>query len=174
VAVAFPDVIVIHQDGIYSGALRLTGNRHDAEDIAQETFIRAYRALLGYDPERIRSLALRPWLWTIALNLCRNAARSRKRQATTTPLTGDDGALPSAVDVAAEGVETLVAAEWDQRLATLPAAMRDAVVLRHVVGLPYAEIAAALDRPVGTVKADVHRGLERLRRLLAAETKENP
>jgi RNA polymerase sigma-70 factor (ECF subfamily) len=174
VAAAFPDVIVAHQDGIYSGVLRMVPTRHDAEDITQETFIRAYRALLGYDPDRIGRLALRPWLWSIALNLCRNAARDRSRRAVTVPLIDDDRATRDTVDVAAEGIEAVVAREWQQRLDSLTTSQRDAIVLRHVVGLPYAEIATALDRPVGTTKADVHRGLERLRSLLAIETEETP
>jgi RNA polymerase sigma-70 factor (ECF subfamily) len=172
VAAAFPDVISAHQNGIYSGVLRMVPTRHDAQDITQETFIRAYRALLGYDSSRIRDLKLRPWLWTIAVNLCRNAARGRKRAATTVPLTSDDRATADPVDVAAEGIAGVVAAEWQQRLDELPAAQRDAVVLRHVVGLTYREIAIALERRIGTTKADVHRGLEHLRNLLAAEIEE--
>lgn len=174
VAATFPDLIVAHQDGIFSGVLRMVPTRHDAEDVTQETFIRAYRALLGYDPDRIRDLKLRPWLWTIAVNLCRNAARGRKRAAVTVPLSTDDRAAQDTVDVAADGMAAVIAAEWQQRLDTLPAPQRAAVVLRHVVGLPYAEIAVALDRPVGTTKADVHRGLEHLRGLLAADIEEKP
>ena len=174
VAATFPEVIVAHQDGIFSGVLRMVPTRHDAQDVTQETFIRAYRALLGYDSNRIRDLKLRPWLWTIAVNLCRNAARDRKRAAVTVPLTGDDRATADTVDVAAEGIADVIAAEWQRRLDVLPAAQRDAVVLRHVVGLTYREIATALDRPVGTTKADVHRGLEQLRALLAAEIEEKP
>jgi len=172
VAATFPDLIATHQDGIFSGVLRMVPTRHDAHDITQETFIRAYRALLGYDSGRIRDLKLRPWLWTIAVNLCRNAARSRKRAAVTVPLVGDDRAATDTVDVAAEGIAAVIADEWQQRLDTLPGPQRNAIVLRHVVGLSYREIATALDRPVGTTKADVHRGLEHLRGLLAAETEE--
>ena len=174
VAATFPEVIVAHQDGIFSGVLRMVPTRHDAQDVTQETFIRAYRALLGYDSNRIRDLKLRPWLWTIAVNLCRNAARDRKRAAVTVPLTGDDRATADTVDVAAEGIADVIAAEWQRRLDVLSAAQRDAVVLRHVVGLTYREIATALDRPVGTTKTDVHRGLEQLRALLAAEIEEKP
>jgi len=174
VAAAFPAVIAAHQNGIFSGVLRMVPTRHDAEDITQETFIRAYRSLCGYEPNRIRGLALRPWLWTIALNLCRNAARTRTRRAVTVPMTADDRATEDSVDVAAEGISSVVNDEWQQRLEALAPAQRNAVVLRHVVGLPYAEIATVLGRPVGTTKADVHRGLERLRDLLAAETEERP
>ena len=124
VATTFPDLIVAHQDGIFSGVLRMVPTRHDAQDITQETFIRAYRALLGYDSGRIRDLELRPWLWTIAVNLCRNAARSRSRSAVTVPLAGDDRAAVDTVDVAAEGIASLIADEWQQRLDTLPEPQR--------------------------------------------------
>ena len=60
-------------------------------------------------------------------------------------------------------------AAWDRRLAALPSAQRRAVVLRHVVGLSYQEIAEAVARPEGTVKTDVHRGLERLRAVIEQE-----
>ena len=172
VSAAFPDLIAEYQDGIFSGVLRMVPTRHDAEDVTQETFIRAFRALGDYEPERIRELPLRPWLWTIAINLCRNAARTRSRRALTVPMTAGDRATEDSVDVAAEGIASVVINEWQERLDTLAPAQRNAVVLRHVVGLPYAEIAAVLDRPVGTTKADVHRGLERLRAILAAEIEE--
>jgi DNA-directed RNA polymerase specialized sigma24 family protein len=90
------------------------------------------------------------------------------------PLTTDDPATVDTVDVATEGIAAVITDEWQQRLDTLPIAQRNAVVLRHVVGLTYREIATALDRPVGTTKADVHRGLEHLRALLAAEIEEKP
>ena len=76
---AFPHLVRALIDGVYSGALRLTGSRADAEDVTQEAFLRAYRALGAYPPERIRELRLREWVWTIAANLCRNRARSRQR-----------------------------------------------------------------------------------------------
>ena len=77
---AFPDLVRTFQDGVYSGALQLTRNDHDAQDVTQETFVRVYRALQRYDDARIRALELRPWIWTIALNLCRNRARARARR----------------------------------------------------------------------------------------------
>ena len=165
---AFPDLVRLTQDDVYSGALRMTGNRADAEDVAQEAYVRAYRALGGYPAERIRSLQVRGWVWTIAANLCRNRARSRSRKPET--------ALPDRMPLADgdPGPEkTVLALDAGARLgglvAGLPWAQRAAVVLRHVVGLGYAEISEALERPVGTVKADVHRGLAALRTMLETE-----
>lgn len=165
---AFPELIAEFQDGIYSGVRRLVPTHADAEDITQETFVRAYRALRGYSEDRVRSLNTAGWLWTIALNLCRNAARTRKRKPPAGPLdTAPDPA--DGADTAAAAVATLAESEWERRLAQLSETARTAVVLRHVVGLAYREISEATGRPTGTVKADVHRGLRRLRDILAAE-----
>lgn len=155
---AFPDLVRELSPDVYSGLRRLHGD--DGEDLTQETFIRAYRALCGYDPDRIRTLSLRGWIWTIALNLGRNHARDRARRPTPVELEDRHGISdPEPADAAA----------WDRRLAQLSAAQRRAVVLRHVVGLSYAEIAEAMGRPEGTVKADVHRGLQRLRTIMEDE-----
>jgi RNA polymerase sigma factor (sigma-70 family) len=155
---AFPDLVTSMQDDLHSGLRRLHGA--DAEDLAQETFIRAYHALGGYDAERIRTMRLRGWLWTIALNLGRNRVRDRARRPRPVPLEDEHGiADPEPPDAAA----------WDRRLSRLGTIRRRAVVLRHVVGLDYEEIAAALGRPVGTVKSDVHRGVEQLRTIMKEE-----
>lgn len=162
---AFPHLVRALIDGVYSGALRLTGSRADAEDTAQEAFLRAYRALGTYEAERIRELRLREWVWTIAANLCRNRARSARRhpeeELPSEAPAADPDPGPEALAMAASGAECLAA-----QLARLPWAQHSAVVLRHVSGLSYAEVAAALGRPAGTVKADVHRGLQQLRTLL--------
>lgn len=162
---AFPHLVRALIDGIYSGALRMTGSRADAEDLTQEAFVRAYRALGTYPPDRIRELRLREWVWTIAANLCRNHERRRARRPEEAldpdAAPADPGAGPEE-DALASAEGTRLAAH----LARLPWAQRAAVVLRHVTGLSYAEVAASLGRPVGTVKADVHRGLQQLRRLL--------
>lgn len=166
---AFPHLVRGLQDGVFAGVLRLTGSRADAEEITQETFVRAYRALGGYPPARVQDLRLREWLWTIALNLCRNRARTRRRRPEDRL---DDRA--AIIDPApGPEQEALARAERERLarlLARLPWATRAAVVLRHVSDLPYAEAAAVLGRPVGTVKSDVHRGLQRLRAFLEEGT----
>jgi RNA polymerase sigma-70 factor (ECF subfamily) len=159
----FPDLVRAMQDGVYAGALRMLRNHADAEDVTQEAFIRAYRALAGYPAERIVAMRLRPWVWTIAANLARNRARSAGRAGHTVHEAdvADSGPGPAEAAEAAAGLEDLAAA-----LGELPWPMRVAVVLRHVGDLPYDEIAEAVDRPIGTVKSDVHRGLERLRSVI--------
>jgi len=155
---AFDEVVSALGDDVYSGLRRMHGDA--AADLTQETFIRAYRALGEYEPDRIRQLQLRGWIWTIALNLGRNHVRDRSRRPQPVELHDiHPVADPEPVD----------SDLWQARLGALPVAQRRAVVLRHVVGLNYAELSAALGRPEGTVKADVSRGLARLRKLIEEE-----
>ena len=155
---AFEDFVTAYRTPVYSGLRRL--HPADAEDLTQEAFIRAYRALSSYPVERIEAIDLRPWLWTIALNLGRNHARDRARRPQPAEL-HDRHQAPQE--------EPADSRAWDERLASLPPRQRKAVVLRHVVGLTYEELALALERPVGTVKNDVHRGLGRLRTIIEEE-----
>ena len=166
---SFETLVRAHQDRLYSIALRVLGDPGDAEEAAQDAFVRAYRAMAGYDPARIRELRLRPWLATIVLNLCRSRltrrpAAARHALSLDAPLPGDlepradDRTGPVAIADARSAAH-----DWAGLLLTLPPAYRSAVVLRHVDGLSYPELAIALDRPEGTVKAQVHRGLAMLR-----------
>src|SRR6266545_2047718 len=163
---AFEELVRGHERLLYGLALRVVGNAHDAEEVAQDAFERAYHALAGYPAERVAALRLRPWLARIALNLART--RLRRRTPPTRPLeTADGEPLPLA---APAGGEPAAVAErrqdrelWAELLAGLPARYREAVVLRHVEDLPYAEVAEVLGQPVGTVKTHVHRGVRLLR-----------
>lgn len=165
---AFPDFLAHHQDLVYGVALRMTRRPADAEDLAQDAFIRAYRALRRYEPERVRALRLRGWLVTIVANLARN--RARRRHPVTSGLdvspeaADDDGIRPDRVADRREAADT-----WRRRLGDLPLPYGQAVALRHVEGLSYPEMAELLGRPVGTVKSDVHRGVRLLRERMGAE-----
>jgi len=155
----FTLLVQVYQPGIYSGAVRLTHHREDAQDIAQDTFVRAYRALERYDRQQISTLQFRPWLWTIALNLCRNKATRTKR---LSPLPSDDKVgfnepEPFDVDV------------WRTRLDQLTQGQRTAVILRYIVGLPVKEVAAITGKPQGTIKADASRALGKLRVIVTLE-----
>ena len=161
---SFEALVRAHQDRVYSICLRLLGNTADAEEIAQDTFIRAYRALGTYSEDRIRALQMRGWLATIAIRRCRSAGA--RRRAPTVPLDIGHPALPTAP--AAETPHLHVVGQeskrrWASLLAGLPDRYRTALVLRHVDDLSYAEIAEVLGKPEGTVKAQVHRGLALLR-----------
>ena len=165
----FEALVIAHQDRLYSIALRMLGDAHDAEEAAQDALVRAYRAMAGYSSERILELRLRPWLATIVLNLCRSrigrrAAAGRRAlsldaaEPGTIELTADERTGPAAITTRRDAARA-----WADLLLTLPPAYRSAVILRHVDGLSYPELATALDRPEGTVKAQVHRGLALLR-----------
>jgi RNA polymerase sigma-70 factor (ECF subfamily) len=155
----FTMLVRTYQPGIYSGAFRLTRSREDAQEVAQDTFLRAYTALGKYNDERIRSLQIRPWLWTIAVNLCRTRA---KRTRPTLPLPPDEilGGEPD------RHFDDTV---WSERLGGLSDPQRTAVILRHVADLPVTEIAEITGRPLGTTKTDISRGLTRLRTMIQAE-----
>jgi RNA polymerase sigma-70 factor (ECF subfamily) len=167
---SFEQLVRTYQDRLYGFALRLTRSRQDAEEAAQDTFVRAYRALERYPAERRRELRLRPWLYRIALNVVRNRAR---RPALATVAV--DGAVANGL--AAGGAEqpeslALRGERWSHLVAALddlPTRHKTAVVLRHVQGLSYAEAAEVLEQPIGTTKSDVHRGLRLLRERLDAD-----
>ncbi len=155
----FERLVRDHQDRIYALGLALTGNRHDAEDVAQDTFVRAYRAMATYPPERIRDLKQKAWLHRIAVNVVRNRVRGvRPRLVELNGSEPDHASGPEEDALRKAEIDELVA-----RVACLPVRYREAVVLRHVQELSYAEVAEALGQPVGTVKANVHRGLKLLR-----------
>jgi RNA polymerase sigma factor (sigma-70 family) len=160
---AFEGLVRAHLDRLFTIALRILNDRGDAEEAAQDALVRAYRALGGYEADRIRELRLRPWLTTIVVNVCRN--RTRVRRVKTTELGFEPGAEPAVDPLARRDIRDA----WAGLLATLPPSQRIAVVLRHVDGLSYAEMAEALGRPEGTLKAQVHRGLAALRDALADE-----
>jgi RNA polymerase sigma-70 factor (ECF subfamily) len=130
--------------------------------------------LAAWGPERIGELRVRPWLASIVVNLSRNRRRrgaGRPRPVRLAPLlaAGFDPVADPADGPDATGLRREEAARWAERLLRCPPAQRAAVVLRHVDGLSYEDVAGALGRPVGTIKAQVHRGLARLRADLVEE-----
>jgi len=168
---AFPAFVEAEMSRIYGVALRLTGQPADAEDLAQDTLVRAYRALATWEPARIREFNVRPWLASIVVNLARNRARARLSRPTTVSLVDELAHAGIALHETPHGrLERREAAEaWAARLLALPERYRAPLVLRHVDGLSYDEIGQALERPAGTVKAQVHRGIALLRLALDAE-----
>lgn len=174
---AFADLVDGHQGRLYVIALRLLGTPADAEEVVQDTLVRAYRAISGYPPERIRTLRLRPWLAAIAVHQARNRRRRLADRRPPLRLVVDDGQVPGAPDRerSAESavLERAEREHWGALLAALPDRYRVPLVLRYVDDLTYPEMAEALGRPEGTLKAQVHRGLARLRDAwLATERRE--
>ena len=151
-------MVETHQHRIYGFALSLSGNPADADDIAQDAFIRAHKALATYEAQRIRELRVSAWLHRIALNVFRNRVRRKLRE--TVPL--DSVAEPHANGLGPDELHDLRAA-----VLRLPARYREAVVLRHVQGFNYDEIADVLGVPAGTAKSDVHRALAILKEELS-------
>lgn len=160
----FAVLVATHRDLLYSVARSFTA---DAEDLAADALLRAYRALRGYPAERVEALAVRPWLLAILRNTARNRARDAARRPEPPP-SFEPVEDPSTEPGPAERAET---GELQRRLgaalADLPEPQRTAVVLRHVQGLPVSEIAAVLGCAEGTTKSHVSRGLARLRTALA-------
>ena len=163
----FGDFVREHQDLVFGVALRVVGDAGSAEDVAQEAFVRSYRALKRYPEDRIKELRARPWLARISSNLARTHVRNRRRH----------DALDAVTETAAAHEPTpreLVERRdqkrmWARLLAGLPERYRLAVALRHVEGLSYEELSATFDRPLGSVKSDVHRGVTLLRAAYDAE-----
>lgn len=180
---AFDALVVAHQDRLYTIAYRTLGDGGDAEEAVQDALVRAYRAMSTYEPGRIRELRLRGWLTTIVLNRCRSVATRRaKRGPRPISIDGDPTRSIAIIEPEAPERSTPPAVverraerdRWARRLAALPMTYRTAIVLRHVDGLSYPEVAEVLGRPEGTVKAQVHRGIALLRTMLEAETRHEP
>ncbi len=146
-----------------------TGDTHDAEDLLQETLLRAYRAL----PTLAQAARLRPWLLTIAHNVVTDSARGRMRQKRATPPRAGPNALEGVAGDAASPVEELERAELRGRvldvLRALPEDYRLPLTLHYIAGADYASIATQLGLSNGTLRGLLHRGLKLLRQRLAPE-----
>ena len=157
----FEAEILPHLRSLFGAAYRMTGNAHDAEDLVQETFLRAHRALDRFE----EGTNARAWLHTILQRVRTDAFRRRRRRPETVELVGEGPAIRPAQDALASGREDL-----ERALAALPESFRTAVVLRDLQELSYAEIAATLGVPVGTVMSRIHRGRALLREALAGRS----
>jgi RNA polymerase sigma-70 factor (ECF subfamily) len=145
---------------LYATARRLTRNVQDAEDLVQETYLRAYRAFDRYEP----GTNARAWLYTILFRVRTDALRRKGRSPEPAELAGDGPAVPPPQDALASGHE-IVARALDE----LAEPFRTAIVLRDVHELSYDEIAKALDVPIGTVMSRIHRGRSALRKALGGK-----
>jgi RNA polymerase sigma factor (sigma-70 family) len=173
----FVEMFETYRHVVFSTALRISGRWADAEDLTAESFLRAYRALSNYPQDRILAINPRPWLLTITLNLCRNHQRTAARKPLE-PLEQDPEQAQDPPDPQVSVEETILRRETDRELAVLLASLPDdqrtAVVLRHVIDLPVAEIAEILGRPPGTVKSDITRGRRRLAQAILARRPQDP
>jgi RNA polymerase sigma factor (sigma-70 family) len=157
------EIVSEHSDRVYRLAYRLTGNRHDAEDLTQEVFVRVFRSLHTYTPGTFEG-----WLHRITTNLFLDQARRKQRIRFDALPEDADNRLPSGqITPEAASLDRLFDADVEEALASLPADFRAAVVLCDVEGLSYEEIAAVLDLKMGTVRSRIHRGRTMLRKALA-------
>lgn len=159
---AFAEIVRRHQSAVYNVARRLLGDRHEAEDAAQEAFLRAYRFLDRYDPHR----PLRPWLQRIAVNVCLNRPKSGQTERFL-----DEGLPPFTEPAPGPEAQTVIRernARLRAELLRLPPRYRVVIELRHFQELSYEEIARELNRPLSDVKSDLFRA----RRLLAERLKD--
>jgi RNA polymerase sigma-70 factor (ECF subfamily) len=156
--------------GLYSAAYRLTRNAADAEDLVQETYLRAYRGFRQFEP----GTNLKAWLYRILTNTFINTYRKRQREPQTTSTEeledwylysklAEDGMEPSAE---ASVLESLPDEDVQEALSSLPEQFRVAVLLADVEGFSYKEIAEITGVPIGTVMSRLHRGRKALEKRL--------
>jgi RNA polymerase sigma-70 factor (ECF subfamily) len=161
--VRFEVSVLAHMDPAYNLARWLTRNGHDAEDLVQESVLRAFQAFQGF-----RGTDGRAWLLAIVRNVCYTWLRRNRQQELTTEFDEEVHTLEGDV----LNPEKLVLREGDnarvqQALEELPAEFREVLVLREIEGLSYKEISTVVDIPVGTVMSRLARARGRLQRGLA-------
>jgi RNA polymerase sigma-70 factor (ECF subfamily) len=161
---AFDELVRRHQGAMITLARVLTSGRGDAEDLAQDVFVRAWRSIGSFRGES----TFRTWLHRVAINVIRTS-QSRQgrlmRMFLVRDRDDDRGADAASGD---EPVDATLARRQviDRALATLPEELRVAVILRDMQGLDYKEIAAALNVPIGTVESRIFRARQKLKPLL--------
>ena len=159
---SWDEVVRNHTARVYRLAYRLTGNRHDAEDLTQEVFVRVFRSLSSYTPGTFEG-----WLHRITTNLFLDSVR-RKARIRFDALPDDAERLPSGDRGPAQVYDDEhFDADVQAALDALPPDFRAAVVLCDLEGLSYEEIAATLGIKIGTVRSRIHRGRSALRAALA-------
>ena len=166
---AFGHLVSRYADKIFNLAYRMTGDRAQAEDLAQDAFLRAYRGLGGFKP----GYAFGAWLYRIALNVCLTHLR-RQATAVVEPLAEDGEAIldeTASVTELAERREVQQAVQ--QAILSLPPNYRAVIVLYHLEGRSYDEIAGLLHLPVNTVRTHLHRARAMLRERLANGERQN-
>ena len=161
-AAAFTTLVDRHSRVCLRFATRMLGNREDAEDVTQETFVRAYGALPRYDG----STAFRNWRMTILVDRCRTAVQTRRRP--DARVVADEVALATAV-ATTNGHDLDLRHAIEQALARLEATQREAFLLKHVEQLSYDEMSAMTGVGISALKMRVQRACERLQELLQEE-----
>ena len=166
---AFGEIVEIYKDKVFQICFRMLGNRQEAEDLAQEAFVRAYVNIRSFNIQ----MKFSTWLYRIATNLCIDRLRKKKPDYyLDAEVTGTEGLnmysqIASDMAKPEDEVESLELQETIQvEIMKLPEKYRSVIVLKYIEELSLKEISEILDLPVGTVKTRIHRGREALRKQL--------
>ncbi|MCY8939338.1 RNA polymerase sigma factor SigW [Peribacillus frigoritolerans] len=166
---AFGEIVEIYKDKVFQICFRMLGNRQEAEDLAQEAFVRAYVNIRSFNI----TMKFSTWLYRIATNLCIDRLRKKKPDYyLDAEMAGTEGLnmysqIASDMAKPEEEVESLELQETIQvEIMKLPEKYRSVIVLKYIEELSLKEISEILDLPVGTVKTRIHRGREALRKQL--------
>ncbi|CAM3271043.1 RNA polymerase sigma factor SigW [Filibacter tadaridae] len=164
---AFEEIVILFQHRLYHVCYRMLNNKQEAEDIAQEAFVRAYINIHTFDQKRKFST----WIFRIATNLCIDRIRKKKPDYhLDAEVPGTEGLtmysqIAAAGDLPEEQIEKMEAQERIRyEIGRLPDKYRSVIILRYFEELPLQEIGDILELPLGTVKTRVHRGREALRK----------
>jgi RNA polymerase sigma-70 factor (ECF subfamily) len=164
---AFASIIERHTAAVFRMALRVVGNREDAEEASQDAFVRAFRAL---DKFR-RDAKFSTWLYRITMNVCLTKARQSRPDVTSIDASMDDedDSAPLQIPDQGDNPDQLVErSEFQQRvrdlIASLPPKSSAVLTLYHIQNLSYEEISEALELPIGTVKAHLFRARNALKK----------
>ena len=166
---AYAEIVEIFKDKIFQLCYRMLGNRHEAEDMAQEAFIRAYVNIASFNI----NLKFSTWLYRIATNLCIDRIRKKKPDYyLDAEVKGTEGLtmysqIAADTSLPEEEIESMELQEMIQKeISKLPEKYRTVIVLKYIEELSLNEISEILDMPLGTVKTRIHRGREALRQQL--------
>lgn len=167
---AFGEIVEIYKNKVYQLCYRILGNSHEAEDVAQDAFIRAFVNIKSYNPE----FKFSTWLFRIATNLCIDRIRKKKPDYyLDAEVAGTDGLtmyshLASNTPLPENKLESLELHEAVQKgILNLPEKYRIVIILKYIEEFSLNEISEILDLPLGTVKTRIHRGREALSKQLS-------
>lgn len=168
----FESLVLEHQTLVYNLALRMMSNPADAEDCAQEAFVKAYRSLPTFRGEASFS----SWLYRLTTNVCLDALRAKKRRAETSLTAEDENGEEAELSIPDPGDGPEATAEKNERralvhraLRQLPEDFRQVLLLRELGGLSYDEIGHEMQLEAGTVKSRIFRARKKLAELLRAD-----
>ena len=169
---AFEALVAAYEKNVYNLALRMTGNAQDAEDMAQEAFVKAYTSLPGFRGDSKFSV----WLYRIVSNVCLDFLRRQNRRPASSLSQEDEDGEETQMDIPDESqspeqlLEHSLTQEAVQRgLQSLSEEQRQILLLREIQGLSYEEIAETLDLEAGTVKSRIFRARKKLCAFLIAD-----